>query len=107
MQCAVALGYFLYGNAYEVLDWVVFTEWIFHFLCALALLSLRKKRPDLPRPFVSWAYPLFPVVYAALAVLVTLGTIIFEWEKARYGLVILSAGIVIYVPWRRFFAARA
>jgi len=107
LQCAVALAYFLYGNAGDVVDWVVFTEWIFHCLCGLALLSLRKNRPDLPRPFVSWAYPLFPIVYAVLAAVVTFGTIFAQWEKARYGLLVLGAGVLIYVPWRRFFAARA
>lgn len=107
LQCAVALGYFFYGEAGKVLDWVVFTEWIFHCLCGLALLSLRKNRPELPRPFVSWAYPLFPIVYAVLAAVVMFGTIFSQWEKARYGLLVLGAGALIYVPWRKFFAARA
>ena len=86
-------------------DSVVFAEWIFHGLTGLALLRLRRLRPDLPRPFRSPLYPLFPVAYALMAAGVVFGNLrTSEWEVTGLGLVVLAAGALVYIPWRRMFA---
>ncbi|MHC4264092.1 MAG: APC family permease [Planctomycetota bacterium] len=78
-------------------DSVVFAEWIFHFLCAAALLSLRRRRPDLPRPFRSPLYPLFPLLYAALSIAVVLGNLVnSSIETTGLGLGVLLAGLIAF-----------
>ncbi|MHC4377749.1 MAG: APC family permease [Planctomycetota bacterium] len=78
-------------------DSVVFAEWIFHFLCAAALLSLRQRRPDLPRPFKSPLYPLFPLLYAALSVAVVLGNLVnSSITTTGLGLGVLLAGLIAF-----------
>ena len=68
---------------------------------AVGSIVLRIRRPDLPRPFRMWLYPL-PALVATAGFLF----ILFNrqnWQKeARYALVILLAGLTIYMirAWR-------
>jgi len=107
LQGAVALGYFAWGRASILTDAVVFAEWIFHAQCGLALLLLRRRRPELPRPFRSPLYPLFPALYALLAtgvvVSVVAGAVQDEAQRSQalIGLGVLAAGGVAFAGWRR------
>ncbi len=110
LQCVVALGYLAYGSERvdKLTTTVVFAEWIFHTLCGLALIRLRYGRPELPRPFRSFAFPLFPVLYTLIGAAVTLGTLAESpWEETRTGLIILGIGALIYPLWRRVSGTRA
>jgi basic amino acid/polyamine antiporter, APA family len=83
-------------------DSVVFAEWIFHGLVGFALLRLRRTRPNLARPFRSPLYPLFPVLYVALAFGVVVGNLwTAKWEVTRLGLIVFGAGMGVYLPWVR------
>ena len=104
MQAGITLGYIVFHSSLinELADAVVFAEWIFHALVAVALLRMRRLRRDLPRPFTSPAYPLFPVLYALLAAAVVLGNLVTnEWRITRMGLFVLALGALVYLPWRR------
>jgi len=102
IQLAMILGYVAWGNAGVLTDAVVFAEWIFHALCGLALLRVRAKLPDLPRPFRSFAYPLFPALYALLATSVVVGSLATtKAVTTGIGLGVLAVGLVVYLPWHR------
>jgi len=101
LQCGGALVYLLWIDASTVTDAVVFAEWIFHTQCGIALILLRRRRPELPRPFRSPWYPLAPVVYSGVAAIIVVASVAgAEWEKTRIGLGVLAAGGVAYVAWR-------
>ena len=105
MQCALALGYLSLGPASvdRLTGAVVFAEWIFHALCALALLRLAPRLGP-ARPFKSPLYPLFPALYAAIALAVVVGNLVItEPGTTGLGVLVLALGAVVYVPW----AARA
>ena len=63
---------------------------------AVGLIVLRLRRPDLPRPFRMWLYPL-PVLLASAGFLY----ILFgrpNWQKeVRYAVLILLTGVIIYM----------
>jgi len=101
VQAAVALVYVYASTLSKLVDSVIFVEWMFHFLVALALLRLRRNRPDLPRPFRSPLYPLAPLAYAATAALVVGSTLFTAEAKLVFtGLAIVAAGALVYRPWR-------
>lgn len=107
-QCAVALGYWLWGRAEVLVNSTVFVEWIFHGLVALALLRLRSKRAELPRPFRSPLYPTAPVVYLAIAACVVFGNLAqAEVRDIGIGLALLVVGSLVYRPWRSLVRAGA
>jgi APA family basic amino acid/polyamine antiporter len=80
----------------------VFAEWMFHAQCGVALMRLRRRRPELPRPFKSPWYPAAPLVYSGLAIFLVVGSIVLAdpW-KTGLGLGMLATGGVAYVVWRR------
>jgi len=102
VQGAIALAYWLWGHADVLVHSAVFVEWIFHGLVALALLRLRARRPELPRPFKSPLYPAAPLVYVAIACCVVFGNLAqAEVRDVGIGLGMLACGVVVYRPWKR------
>lgn len=105
LQLCVCLVYWFWGKAEVLTNAVVFVEWVFHALVAWALLSVRWKRPDLPRPFRSPLWPLAPVVYLLVALWVVFGNLYQGMSDAKLdtiwiGCAVLAAGAIVYLPWR-------
>jgi amino acid transporter len=64
----------------------------------IALMLLRKRQPDLPRPFRMWLYPL-PSLIALAGWIFVLGTT--PWKLIIFGLGTLAAGIAFFLFWSR------
>ena len=69
---------------------------------AAGVIVLRVRRPDLPRPFRMWLYPL-PALVASAGFVFILTNRHEAARELRYSAVILLAGLVIYLAraWRR------
>ncbi|MGC2112167.1 MAG: APC family permease [Candidatus Korobacteraceae bacterium] len=69
---------------------------------AVGVMVLRKRRPDMPRPFRMWLYPL-PALLAIAGFTFVLFSRKNFLREIRYALVILIAGLFIYLirSWRR------
>ncbi|HZQ70191.1 MAG TPA: APC family permease [Terriglobales bacterium] len=63
---------------------------------AIGLIVLRVRRPDLPRPFRMWLYPV-PALAACLGFIYVLFARTNSLQQIRYGVVILLSGILIYM----------
>jgi len=105
VQLILALGYWMWGGAELLVDSVVFVEWIFHGLVAIALLRLRA-RPGIVWPFRSrfgvWA----ACVYLATAIAVVVGNLAQANLRAvAIGGTVLLLGTAAYRPWRALVAA--
>jgi APA family basic amino acid/polyamine antiporter len=105
VQLVLALGYWIWGGADVLVDSVVFVEWIFHGLVALAFLRL-SSRTDIVWPFRPrwgrWAAS----VYVATAVAVVAGNLAQANLRAvAIGGSVLLLGAVAYRPWRALVAA--
>jgi APA family basic amino acid/polyamine antiporter len=68
---------------------------------AVGVIVLRIRRPDLPRPFRMWLYPL-PALAAIAGFLFILFNRTNAFKEVRYAAVILVAGVTIYMirAWR-------
>jgi len=68
---------------------------------AIGVIVLRIRRPDLPRPFRMWLFPL-PALLASIGFVFVLVSRTNSLKQVRYAAVILITGIVIYMvrAWR-------
>jgi len=87
----------LLGTFQELFTYVIFTAWIFYGLAVAAVIVMRIRRPDLPRPFLAPGYPWLPVLFVLAAFGITLSAVISSPLHALYGIGLILSGLPIYV----------
>jgi basic amino acid/polyamine antiporter, APA family len=89
------------GTFEQLLKYAVFGAWIFLGLAAFGVIVLRRKRPDLPRPYKTLGYPVTPILFVLSALFVIVNTIIQSFWNAFAGLALIALGIPAYLYWNR------
>ena len=87
------------GTFEQLLKYAVFGAWIFLGLAALGVIILRRKRPDLPRPYKTLGYPVTPALFVLSALFVIVNTLIQSFWNAFAGLVLIALGVPAYLYW--------
>jgi APA family basic amino acid/polyamine antiporter len=96
----------LLTGSYEALvDYALFCTWLFYGLMVAAVIVLRRKRPDLPRPYRMWGYPVTPVLFVAITAWFVVNTLITRPGPSLAGLALIAAGAPVYWMWGRKGAA--
>jgi APA family basic amino acid/polyamine antiporter len=91
-----------YGSLYSnLLDYVISAALIFYVLTIAAVIRLRRKRPDLERPFRAPGYPLVPLVYIVGGTVVLVCLFAFRPATTWPGLLIVCLGVPVYLFMRR------
>jgi APA family basic amino acid/polyamine antiporter len=83
----------------DLTTYVVFASWVFYALSALALVRLRKTRPDLDRPYRSWGYPYTQFVFVVAAAGLILNTLWASPRESLVGLGIILLGVPVFWFW--------
>jgi APA family basic amino acid/polyamine antiporter len=91
----------LSGTFEQLLAYVIFVQWIFLGLAGAAVIVLRRRQPDLPRPYRTWGYPLTPILFVAAAVFISVNSIVLNTWNAAAGLGLVLLGVPAYFYWRR------
>ena len=89
----------LSGTYSELLDYVIFAQLLFYALTVGAVFVLRARRPDTPRPYRAWGYPLAPAAYIAAAAALMADLLIVKPAYTWPGLAIALSGVPVYW-WR-------
>ncbi len=92
------------GTFEVLLQYVIFVGWIFYGLGALAVIALRRSRPDAPRPFRVPGYPWTPLLFAASGLAIVVNTVIQDPMKGVIGIGATLLGIPTYYLWQRLKA---
>jgi len=101
IQAIWASGLLLSNTYGQLLQYVTFGDWIFYGFTALALIVLRRKLPDLERPYRTWGYPLTPMLFFLIAVAVVVNVFVSSPVKSFIGTAIILAGLPIFALVRR------
>ncbi|HEX7723316.1 MAG TPA: APC family permease, partial [Pyrinomonadaceae bacterium] len=93
---------FKYGQVYsQLLDYVVSADLIFYALMVGAVFVMRRKAANLERPYRTFGYPVVPVIYIVLAVLLVIDLAYLTPATSGIGYLLVLAGIPVYWIWRR------
>ena len=65
-----------------------------------SVFTLRKKRPDLPRPYKTWGYPVVPAIFIIASCGILLNTLLEKPVEAVAGLLLTALGIPAYFYWK-------
>lgn len=90
----------LSGSYDQLYTYAVFGGVLFHAATAAGLFALRRKRPDLPRPYRAWGYPLVPGLFVAASVGIAVLTLVERPVESLAGLGLIAAGLPAYAFWR-------
>lgn len=95
-QCVWACLLTLTGTYSDLLTYTAFASLLFGVLTVAAVIVLRRKRPDMNRPYRVWGYPLVPIVYILAAVFFIVYIFLGDARNSGLGLAIIIAGIPVY-----------
>ena len=92
----------LVAGGYESLfTYVIFASWILYGMAGAAVFVLRKKRPDLPRPYKTFGYPVVPLLFLAGATILDLTTLRNSPFESIAGIVFILLGLPFYFYWKK------
>ena len=92
------------GTFEQLYTYVIFTGWIFYAAAALAVVILRRKRPQLARPYRVWVA--LPVAFAAAALIIIVNALARSPRESGIGLGLVFLGIPVYFVWTNFTRTR-
>jgi APA family basic amino acid/polyamine antiporter len=95
-QCVVAGLLCLSGKYGDLLDMVSFIVVIFYILTIIGIFILRKKRPEMERPYKAFGYPILPAIYILMGSCFCILLIIYKPNFTWPGLIITLIGIPLY-----------
>lgn len=95
-QCIMASILCLSGKYGDLLDMITFTAVLFYVLTVIGIFILRRKRPDLQRPYKAIGYPILPSVYILMGLSFCILLIFYKPQFTWPGLIISLMGIPIY-----------
>ncbi len=91
----------LSGTLEQLLTFVVFVSILFGIAGTAALFTLRRKLPNLPRPYKAWGYPIVPMVFIFASAGILVNTLVQRPVEALAGLLLMAIGIPVYYFWKR------
>jgi APA family basic amino acid/polyamine antiporter len=86
-----------YGNLYgSLLDYVVSAALVFYIATISAVFMLRHTRPEAPRPYRAFGYPVVPAAYIAAAAAILLALFVYRASTTWPGMGIVALGLPLY-----------
>jgi APA family basic amino acid/polyamine antiporter len=100
-QAAWSVVLCLSGTYQALYEYMVFALLVFFAATGLAVIVLRRRRPDAQRPYRAWGYPIIPIVFVVICLSIFLNILLAQPLKSMAGLVLLGGGLPAYFLWRR------
>lgn len=91
----------LSGRYEDLFDFVIFGSWILYAMATASVFVLRRTRPDLPRPYRTFGYPVVPLLFLAGATVLEISTLLTSPRQSITGIILILMGLPFYFYWRR------
>lgn len=100
-QCVITIILVLLRNLDQLTSLVIFTSVFFNFLIVVAVMILRRKYPNIRRPFKVWGYPFTVILSALLFLGLVINTLLEDPASAALGMIVPAIGAVVYLAFDR------
>ncbi len=101
MQCIWSVVLLFSGSFDQLTDMLIFASFLFYGATALGVFIMRKKAPQLHRPYKVLGYPVIPAIF----VLFCLGLFIYTPSQrpmeAGIGILLILTGVPFYIWWKK------
>jgi amino acid transporter len=84
----------------DLYNFVIFGSWILYLMTGVSVFVLRRKQPDLVRPYRVLGYPYVPVLFVAVAAMLLISTLQTRPRESLMGLVLMGLGIPFFFYWK-------
>jgi APA family basic amino acid/polyamine antiporter len=91
----------LSGKYDELFTYVMFMMVLSYVLTVAGLFILRRKQPDVPRPYRCTGYPWAPAIYVVLGSLWAINAAVEKKKETLLGTAIVLLGVPFYFYWKR------
>ena len=82
------------------LEYIVSADLVFYLLMVVAVILLRRKKPNADRPYRTWGYPIVPIISIALSALLAINLAWLAPATSGIGILIVLTGVPAYFLWR-------
>lgn len=90
----------LSGRYEQLFTYVIFASWILYGMTAAAVIVLRQKNPNLPRPYRTWGYPWVPGVFVLVSAALVISTLFDSPRESFMGIGLIVLGLPFYFYWK-------
>lgn len=91
----------LSGSYDQLYTYVIFASWLLYGMTTAAVIVLRRKKPNLPRPYLTLGYPVVPVLFVVSALCLVISTLFDSPRESLLGLALILIGLPFYFHWRK------
>jgi APA family basic amino acid/polyamine antiporter len=105
VQAVISIALTLTGEYDWLYTYVIFAEFVFYALMCGALIRLRQRRPDLPRPYRAWGYPVTPILFIGFSLWLVANTIIQDPIDSAVAAGLIAVGLPVYWYFKRKLSA--
>ena len=91
----------LTGTFKELITLVVFVNFMLWIAASSTVFVLRKKQPDLHRPYKVWGYPWVPALFILFSLAVMVNTFFESPSQSLMGLALTFLGLPAYYYWNK------
>ena len=106
LATALGITYVLLNDFQQLADKFILGIWPFYALAVAAVFVLRRTRPDLPRPYRTWGYPVVPLLFLLASLGMVVNALWTDPVNTGITFAIILAGIPVYFG-RRAWSGRA
>jgi APA family basic amino acid/polyamine antiporter len=92
------------GTFDQLTDMIIFAVFIFYGATALGVFILRRRMPDVHRPYKVWGYPFVPAIFILFCIGLFFNTIITRPREAAIGMILILSGIPVYFFLKRKYS---
>jgi amino acid transporter len=107
LSAALGCVYVLQNDFAQLADRFVLGEWPFYAASVAGVYVLRRTRPDLPRPYRVWAYPLLPALFLLASLGLMGNALLTDPRDTGITLLTIAVGFPAYAIWKWLDRRRA